>query len=251
MESTFEFLNVNILKTAKYNRDLKDTQRHAKLLAANFDPNKLGTIEVSLRDGFYNIVDGQNRVLACRLVGHEMVGCKVHHGLTYEQEALLFHDLNKKRFMLKAAESLKGLREGKDPEITRLYAIVGVNGFQIATQCGQNSISAVGALQKVVKRYGMETLDKALDIISKSWNGDQQSLKGDMIEGLSVLIDTYGTDFKKKRAIDRFSTVLPKEIFQIAEIDPRGGMKKLRMARAMLFVYNKALKTKLNDSEIK
>ena len=251
MESTFEYLNVNILKTEKYNRDLKNTQRHAKLLAVNFDESKLGTVEVSLRDGFYHIVDGQNRVLACRLVGHKTVGCKVHHGLTYEQEAALFHDLNKKRFALKAAESLNGLREAKDEDIMRLYAIVGINGFKIATQCGQNNITAVSKLQNVVKRYGLEVLDRALYIIAKSWNGDQQSLKGDMIEGLSVLIATFGTELNKNRAISKYSSVSPKEIMQIADIDPKGGMKKFRVARALLYVYNKALKQKLNDSEIK
>ena len=251
MKTSVEMLNVNELKTEGYNRDLKDTQRHAKEIAVKFNPLYLGIIEVSYRDGVYHIVDGQNRVLACRLVNHETVSCKVHYGLTYEQEAMLFYSLNSDRFSLKSAEKLNGLKEAKDEDTLRLYAIVGINGFQISASCGENKITAVSALQKTVKRYGLDTLDNALKIIAKSWNGDQQSLKGDIIQGMSILIASFGNDFKKARAIDKFSRVDPKDIIRMADTDPMGGMKKFRVARSLLYVYNKALKTKLSVDKIK
>lgn len=249
--STFEYLDVNVLKTEDYNRKLEDTQQHAKHIAVEFDATQLGTIEVSLRDGFYHIVDGQNRVLACRIVGHNIVGCKVHHGLTKEQEARLFYILNSKRFALKAAEKLNGLKVAKDEETMRLYGVVGMNNFRLSTSCGPNQITAVGALLRVVRQYGLPILDGALRTISAAWGGDQESLKGDMIEGMSVLTAIYGEDFKRKRAIEKLSQVKPGEVFKLANQDPMGGMKKFRMARALLFFYNHSAKFKLDASRIK
>ena len=251
MNIAYKSLPVNILKTDTYNRDLKSTQQHAKKIAINFNPRILGTIEVSCRDGSYHVIDGQNRVLASRLVGHEFIDCKVHYGLTYEQEANLFGKLNTDRFALKSAEKLNGLKEAKDPNILRLYAIVGINGFQISASCGENKITAVAALQQTAKRYGLEVLDDALDIIRKSWGGDQQSLKGDIIQGMSMIVSSFGKDLKKARAIDKFSAIDPREVIRLANADPMGGMKKFKVARALLYYYNKMAKQKLDASKIK
>ena len=251
MKTVNQPLQVNMLKTASYNRKLTDTHKHAKRIASNFNPQFLGTIEVSCRDGNYYIIDGQNRVLACRLRNLEMVDCKVHYGLTYEEEANLFYILNTDRFALKSAEKLNGLKEAKDPDILRLYAIVGINGFQISTSCGENKITAVAALQQTAKKYGLEVLDDALDIIRKSWGGDQQSLKGDIIQGMSMIVSSFGKDLKKARAIDKFSAIDPREVIRLADADPMGGMKKFKVARALLYYYNKMAKQKLDASKIK
>jgi hypothetical protein len=80
-----------------YQRDL-DTRRAVEM-AGTFDRRLLGVLDVSRRDdGRYAILDGQHRhatVVAVTPLAH--VVCNVYEGLTVEDEARLFHELNQKR----------------------------------------------------------------------------------------------------------------------------------------------------------
>ena len=80
-----------------------------KEIADNFNPLYLDEIIVSYRDGKYWVVDGQNRIIAFRLMNgdsHCLVKCKVYSNLTYEEEAEMFYSRNKIRGQLKFKEKI-------------------------------------------------------------------------------------------------------------------------------------------------
>lgn len=61
-----------------------------KDIAENFDRRQVGFLEVSLRDGLFHIIDGQNRFLAGKLINLETLPCIIYTDLTVEDEALMF-----------------------------------------------------------------------------------------------------------------------------------------------------------------
>lgn len=85
------------------------------------DINYLTPIEVSLRNGKYNIVNGQHRVAAIRRImggKDKLVNCLVYTGMTYEQEAAMYFLLDKTTGHLKLANAIKALLEsGTDPTV--------------------------------------------------------------------------------------------------------------------------------------
>ena len=90
-------------------------------------------IEVSYRDGKYNVVNGQHRLAAMRRMngGEDLVArCLVYTGMTYEQEAAMYYLLDKTSGHLKLANAIKALLEsGTDPEIIDIRQRIERAGF--------------------------------------------------------------------------------------------------------------------------
>ncbi len=64
--------------------------RRVKYIADHFNPDLLGVIKVSFRDGHYYVVDGCHTVAAIKEKFHDdsyPLLCKVYHGLTVQDEA--------------------------------------------------------------------------------------------------------------------------------------------------------------------
>lgn len=72
--------------------------KEVERLIREWDDRLLDPIVVSFREGKYNVVDGQHRIAAMRLMNGGsgvMVNCKIYSGLTYEQEADFCYKLDK------------------------------------------------------------------------------------------------------------------------------------------------------------
>ena len=85
-------------------------QAHVNRLIRKWDPKYLTPIEVSYRDGKYNIVNGQHCLAAMRRMngGEDLVArCLVYTGMTYEQEAAMYYLLDKTSGHLKLENAIK------------------------------------------------------------------------------------------------------------------------------------------------
>ena len=65
-----------------------------KEMVADWKPNSVGTPEVSFRDGVYWLIDGNHRRVAATQLGLTHLYCKVHTGLTIQEEAKMFVTMN-------------------------------------------------------------------------------------------------------------------------------------------------------------
>jgi len=78
-----------------YQRGL--TWKRALAITNELDPNRLSTPTVSKRkNGTFAVIDGQHRIEALRQAGYDTVKAVILHGLTVEEESILFNLLNGK-----------------------------------------------------------------------------------------------------------------------------------------------------------
>lgn len=161
-------------------------------LYADFDPDMFGTPEVSFREGYYYVVDGQHRIEAAKkylgIWEEQSVECWVWEGLTAKDEAKLFLKLNN-RLTVHAFDKIMAAVHAGDPTAVAIYQIVESLDLHIARNKGQNSVSAVGALQRVYSRDGEDALSRGLEIIRDSYGS--AGLDAQMIDGFGKLCQRY------------------------------------------------------------
>ena len=78
-------------------------------LIETWDEALLEPVVVSFRDGKFYVIDGQNRIAAMRKMnnGREvMVLCKVHSGMTYQDEAEMCWKLDQAKQRMDAAQAV-------------------------------------------------------------------------------------------------------------------------------------------------
>ncbi len=177
--ATSKFVHVNGLKMlrvpvgeitidAEYQRRL-DEKRALKIGKA-WDPALGGIIVVSLRaDRKLYAIDGQHRVAGLKLAGKAdmVLAVDVREGLTQKDEADLFVKLNSGRSPVRVYDAFKARIIAEEPEAVAINGIVKAAGLHLATSASKNAIAAVGAMQKVHRRY--ETLAPTLSVL-RSWS---------------------------------------------------------------------------------
>lgn len=150
------------------------TRQSVHALASNFNPDLMGIIVVSHRDGVYWVMDGQHRILALKeALGEDAddweVVAECYEGLTEEQEADMFLDLNNRRTVSAFDKYKVGVtaRRHVPEDIER---IVTAHGLRTSKDGKPGSISAVTALQKVYEIGGYQLLSRTLSVISAAWD---------------------------------------------------------------------------------
>lgn len=192
---TFYPIDVCELHLAPYQRGLK--QGRVKAYADRYNPNIFGIILVSHRDGAYWIVDGQHRVEVAKIKGIKTVWCQVLEGLTYEQEAEHFYEINDSKSRLNANHKFHSKVEARDREAIDIVTALEKYLFKYSKEGNEhenNVINAVGSLRLIYKNSGKEGLCLILEILRKAWNGDYTSLKSEIIKGLNTFVINYTYD---------------------------------------------------------
>lgn len=226
-----------------YNRPIRDYRVNS--IAKKFDIDKFHDITVSLRDSHYYIVDGNHRVAILKKLGINEVQCRLHFGLSYEEEALLFCKLNEKGLSKAVTdyERLIGKLEGKDEDAIKMSEIINKHGFRIDAQKEDNRLVCVSTITKIYERYGADNFDKTLFILRTAWQGDKDSLKRYMVEGIAYLLDVYKDEVDAFRLAEKLKNISVSRIYARADADPMGGQTRTKVARQILTFYNKNLST--------
>ena len=234
---TTEILSINILKTATYQQWHFNIER-AKAIAAIWDFKKVGSLQVSLRDGQYWVVDGQHRLAAAVIKKLSSLKCDVMHGLTYEEEAYLFATQNDNRRLLPRLSKFWALVEAKDPEALKIKEAVESAGLEISKNgaAAQNKIVAINTLMIIYKQVGGIGLFRVLNLINKTYNGATQSLEKKMLLGVNIFLKTYGEEADEKIFINQLRKVEPSVIIREGDSDMSTGYSKY--AKVILRRYN-------------
>jgi len=182
--------------------------RNAKVneIAGDFDPDRLGTIVVSYRDGKFYVVDGQHRVEAMRCIGwgDQQVEAWVHEGLTEQQEAKLFLHLNN-QLTVNALDKFKIAVTAGDTEAAAIAEVLEPLGLRITTGKAPGTITSVGTVKRIHAKYGPEVLGRAL-AITKCAFGDE-GLTSVVIEGIALLVARYADVLDDNRAIAKLQKI--------------------------------------------
>lgn len=213
-------------------------------LIREWDDRLLDPIVVSFRDGKFNVVDGQHRIVALRKMNGRdvMVACKVYSGLTYEQEADLCYKLDKAKKRLSLSQSTNALVEsGTDAEAVEIRRLLEGCGYAwaLGKKAGkQNEIVATRAVFNAYRFLGRSAFTRLFSIMRATWDGDTRSLTAVMISGMALFLKTYETELDNRAFIKRLSLVDPDEIIRRGKGDFSTGNTALRYARVILEKYN-------------
>lgn len=179
-------------------------QARVDKLAANFDPEQIGTPTVNHRDGAYYIIDGQHRIEALKAVGwgDQSVQCWTYEGLTEAQEAETFLTTNDTLAVRALDKFRTGVQAGRETE-TEIDRVVRAQGLVVSSDKQPGAIAAVGTLRRVYSRSDSKTLGRTLRIVRDAY-GDA-GMSAAVIDGIGLLCQRYNGDLNDDQAVQRLS----------------------------------------------
>lgn len=229
-------------------------------IVETFDPKLLDEIIVSFRGNRYNVVDGQHRISALKLMngGKDcMVSCKVITGLTYEQEADLYNRLDASKRRLSISDSTRAKAEAKnDQDIQDIKKVLESNGIEWAFTSyggsgGNNRVSATRAILGAYSLLGTAGFSKMTRLIKNTWHGDKKSLNMYIISGMALFVKTYGNEINEEYFVKKLSGVAPNEIISAGKTDISTREMGLKYARVIWNKYNWKSRINLLDYKFK
>lgn len=219
-------------------------------VAANYDPAMIGTLIVSERaDGRMAVIDGQTRMEGMARNDEPAAPCLVYDGLTREQEAELFADLQTKRRGMATYLRFRAALVAKQPEAIAIAGIVKAAGFELSVEETRHTIKSIAALERTYRR-DPDLLIDALAIIAEAWPDPDTEYRtgGDLIRGIAVFLEREER-VDRERLVERLAATTPRLIRHRAGALMEGaghgsGGRAAYMADAILGIYMRGGKTR-------
>jgi hypothetical protein len=225
-------------------------------IVRGFDATRLGVIEVSFRDGAYNVVDGKHRLIALRQlidlgkleidkkIGDYPVNCLVYRGLTAEDEARKFSEQQDNTKRLSQIDKIVGEYHATYEDAIRLVDTLESFELILTNSAGMGNVMCGAKIKFVHERLSQEEFEEFLRILTKAWERDKESLRGEIIGGLYEFYVAYARDIKVGFDVTRLIDVLRREspllIVGNGKIDANTKGDH-RFARAIWVLYNQNL----------
>ena len=229
---------------AEYQRKLNIP--NVEKMSAEFTELIANPPKVSYRDGHYFVFDGQHTIVTRRAMngGQDLpIICKVYEGLTEEEEAMLFSRQTGVSTPLTAGAELRAALVGKDPESLAFAKATESTGLQLGLDSYRApwKIICIRTAFKEYKAYGADLYKEALTMLAKGWEGDPDSLRSGILQGMVRFVALYQGEYSRERLILRLRTVHPKTITRLAQNDT--GNVADRHMKQILSIYNGAGRT--------
>ena len=179
---------------AEYQRVLRT--RKVEEISTTFSEYVANEPRVSYRDGRYHVFDGQNTIearIACN-GGHDLpILCKVFHGLSKKDEALLFAVQTGISTDLTAGERLRADIVAEDEDACAFVAATEATGATFALDGirAEWKIYCIRSAYYIYKNYGSDIYQEALKIIVEAWWGDSDSFLSGILHGVTRFVAMY------------------------------------------------------------
>lgn len=227
----------NLVSNQEYQRNL--SAAHVHRAAAHFDLHQINPVKVSRRDGINYVFNGQHTIEIVALVSGSRdtpVWCMIYDDLDYTQEADIFaNQLKYVKPLLPYEIFMANIEAGNDKQLI-IKSLVESYGLILSSNKVTGGICAIATVENIYDKYGFQVLERTLSLCIGTWEGDMDSLSGNMLSAAARLIDTYGDRLKDDSFKDRLGKCSVREISRTAK--ERGG-GTLGYAEAMLNLYNK------------
>ena len=243
----FELIPIrNLVSNQDYQRRVSYT--HVKRAVENFDLRQVNPVKVSRRKGINYVFNGQHTIEIIAAVSGSRdtpVWCMVFDDLDYEEEADIFANQQKFVKRLSPYEIFAARMEAGDEDALLIRDLVRSYGLELSNSTGMGFIVAVAALEAVYTKYDLHVLDRTLRILLGTWQGEPESLTGNYIRAVALLIVTYGDDLDEKRFKDKLGNTSLRYINRNAKEYNKGATG---YAFIMLESYNQKLQHPLNSN---
>ena len=241
---TFELIPIrNLVSNQDYQRPL--SEGHIRKTVEEFDIYQVNPVKVSRRDGINFVFDGQHTVEIVASVSGSRdtpVWCMVYE-MRYTEEAHTFANQQKHVKSLVPYETFKAHIEAGDPKQMMIKSIVESYGLSITSTQQLNGVCAISTLERIYDKYGQSVMDGALRLAVGTWEGEMNSLSGNMLMAIARIIVAYGDSLKEDVFKDHVGLVSVKSIIRTAK-ERRPGA--LGFAEAMMIAYNNKNKYRLS-----
>ena len=216
-------------------------RKRVELIARDFNEYTANEPKISFRNGRYYVTDGQHTIEAriLRNGGKDLpILCKVFHGLSKKDEALLFAVQTGISTDLTAGERLRADIVAEDEDACAFVAATEATGATFALDGirAEWKIYCIRSAYYIYKNYGSDIYQEALKIIVEAWWGDSDSFLSGILHGVTRFVAMYRDEYSRERLIARLSTVHPKTITKKARKDT--GNTADRHMKQILEIYN-------------
>lgn len=216
----------------------------AKDMADNWDDDKLGVLEVSLRGGKYFVTDGQHRrgALIKMGLGHVPVPCVIfeHDEITEEAKRYLAGNIEKRK-----PNSIDAFRisvTAKVPEAVAIQAVLDEFSYRFTFSPGQNDLSAVSSVEWVYRRGQSTLLRKTFKSLEDTWGRERSARDGSLIKAMALVLDKVGDQMDLASLADKLARDgTPAKLLGTARTHKMATGKALyvQAAEVMVNIYNK------------
>ena len=217
---TVETLTADLLEVDPYVQRKLNESRVAKI-AADFHEAAVGVLIVSARNWNrstleeplrYVVLDGQTRLEAIRRFTGTPdtkmpVVCQVFHGLTRAEEAEIFIEHNDRAAVRKIDLFRLALVAGHE-WARELDSVVRRHGYEASDSSSpERRFTAISTAQRIIALPdGMSALDRAFDLLARSWGYRVNAASAEAVDGLALLFHRHGSSvdvvgFAKKLAL--------------------------------------------------
>jgi uncharacterized coiled-coil protein SlyX len=235
----FEILPLDVLEVDdRYQRPLTNFW---KTVSEGFNPALVGTLIVSeRRNGNKHIIDGQTRWMAMKDRGLPGAPCLIYEGLTMQQEARLFADLQTQRRGMRTYDRFRAQLVAKEPLAVGISRVVQEQGFDLSATETSYTMRAIAALERAY-RVDPEHLADVLTVIRNVWGVENRdAVSAQIIAGLSSFLRTQERldyDRLEKRLRDVTPKLIQNQASQIREGAGYGTGAAKSVSQAILNLY--------------
>lgn len=201
-----------------YQRELDENR--CRRMAKAWDPRLVGVCDVSDRGPGdqitdrprYAIINGQHRWRAATLLDPAMsLVCTVHQGLTVEDEAKLFFDIDRSTKALSTWDRWRSRRGAGDKTVLRIEMLCRNIGAPVSNVGGAYVIKSTTTLEQMfrIDEYTMTaTIELAVDV----WPNDNAGLQGGLLRGLFPVVRSCDDTDSLNRLTGALSEIVPAQI---------------------------------------
>lgn len=242
----FQMIPVADMKVDSTYQRPADNKRVDKI-ANNWDDMKANLIHVSHRADGYYVIDGNHTRLAFMKVGGEQMPCRVYEGLSVEEEARLFYELNNSQKKPTYNEVLKAkVAAGCEFEKSYFRLLDDADIQYTFTNCRGPKIKCHAALINVYKITTYHLMLRALKVAKRAANDRDVFYQTGYFPGLCSLVVLH-PDVDDMRLIDKIRTTTSSKIKDRANMYTRSAISGSSGAtssfrKAYIDFYNSGLR---------
>lgn len=245
----FEKIQIkNLVSNQDYQRNL--STRHVEKAAANFDLYQINPVKVSRRDGINYVFNGQHTIEIVAAVSGSRetpVWCMIYDELDYTQEADIFaNQMKYTKPLLPYEIFIAHIEAGSDKHLI-IQSLVESYNLTITGSKQPGGICAVSTIEEIYDKYGFHNLQRVLELIIGTWEGDMSSFSANMLKAVARIADTYSERLRDDLFKEKCGAESIKSISRTAK-ERKGG--SLGYAEALMNLYNKKSKYPLPMSDL-
>lgn len=215
----------------------------------DFNMHLVGALIANRReDGRVYLIDGQQRRAVMMELGYTTVPVLLYEGLTREQEAEIFHRINRARTKVAPWYDFRARLVARERFARAVDLAISEAGFYLGVSTDDRDV--IGAVRAVEGAFNYQTeqtpgggqaLGLALGLIKKCWHGARHSLNSEILRGLPRFVAVYNNLYDEKLVVQMLSGSSPTEVLEEATKRARYGFshsKGTLVTQILVGMYN-------------